>query len=251
MKKIIIPAIAAICICCAIRYADMNFEKNSDRLIAQAFNHTDFKSTKINVEFKEEYEGEYLTRENARRLLKNIAKEMGIYDDISISENAQEHKGSVILEKSGENAKTRIELITMENPSGKNEIYTKQFLNLKLVIYEDIAQAFMWENELKNILKEYTLAPSGEICIMGEYQGKMSLNDKKQVSERILKETDTMEVISNKSDDNFIIYGFSEIFDDYRVIDGIKINMSLAMNYDEERNITTMLLSSPILNEEY
>jgi hypothetical protein len=49
----------------------------------------------------------------------------------------------------------------------------------------------------------------------------------------------------------YVIYGYSKYISEYKKIGNQKINVSLAMNYNEEEQSTYIYLSTPLINEDY
>lgn len=246
MKKIITLAIIAIFIYSFIRYGTLLENQDNEKIMAEAFNQTNFESVESTVLFEEEYIGEYLSRENAKEVLKKLAKQMGISEDYHIEEEKKDSFGNVKLVKLGKNADTVLEIMTYENSNKDNELWTKQYLKVSLKVHNNVKQALMWKERLESLLKEYMDNPNGKIEIEGEYTGDLTVDGKNDITDRLMENTKTREIISQKGDDMYIIYGLSDIIDVYREIDGAKINLCISMDYDETTDRTLLTLSSPI-----
>ena len=77
-------------------------------------------------------------------------------------------------------------------------------------------------------------------------QRKMSLAD--QV---ILDRLDAKVVAENRDSDIFTIYAYSKGAGSYITIGGSKINMNIAIGYDEEQDRTKVYLASPVNSLDY
>ncbi len=246
MKKIVTLTIVAVFVYAVIRYVDLTGNKDSEKIIAEAFNQTNLESVETTITFEDEYNGEYLSRENAKKVLSTLAKEIGVVNNYQIEEEKREGFGNVSLVKDGKNAKTHLEIITYENSGSDNEIWTKQYLKVEIIVYDNVEQALIWKEKLDSILKKYIQNPSGKIGISGEYAGELTVNKKNVITDKLMSDTKTKEIISHRSENMYIIYGLSDIIDTYREIDGAKINMSISIDYDENREKTMLTLASPI-----
>lgn len=84
----------------------------------------------------------------------------------------------------------------------------------------------------------------------GKIYGEISISQQEKISEKLMKELEAKKVFSSDKD-NFSIYAYSDIINDYVAIGNEKINVNVAFLYDEEANATNVYIGSPIVNYDY
>ena len=55
----------------------------------------------------------------------------------------------------------------------------------------------------------------------------------------------------NRKEDLFTVYAYSGLIEEYITVAGSKVNMQIAMSYDEKKDITFVYLATPFLNDGY
>lgn len=85
----------------------------------------------------------------------------------------------------------------------------------------------------------------------GSIAGALNSNEKNELADNILKRLDAQIVAENRDSDIFTIYAYSKGVGSYITIGDSKINMNIAIGYDEEQNRTEVYLSSPVNSLDY
>ena len=101
------------------------------------------------------------------------------------------------------------------------------------------------------------------LSIKGDTYGKISTEGQKTIAKEILDGLDAEVVFeylpgekSNAggetvSDSGYCIYAYTKSLGEYMVIGNNKINVNIVYSYDEENNLTTLHVASPIVNYDY
>ena len=79
----------------------------------------------------------------------------------------------------------------------------------------------------------------------------LDIVERNKLADELLSELSAKVVAENRDADMFTIYGYSQGIKDYLEIGGNRINVNIAMNYDEINNTTNIFLSSPINSGSY
>lgn len=250
MRKIMVFLIAVIWMFLGISYLK---ERNviDDAKIVEAFNQTAFANEESTISLDGEYTGQYLGTEGARAFLATIATELGIDDNYDITQNREAQRGELVLTKEAKRAKTTLKFITIETNMKGNSIDTKQYVSAEIQLYDTADCALAYKNLLEKILEENQVTGEVTVSLKGKYPGELNLEEKNVIANDLLEKLDTNIKTEQRSDDMYVIYGYSKYISEYKKVANQKINVSLAMNYNEEEEATYIYLSTPLINEDY
>jgi hypothetical protein len=229
-------------------------EKNvtDDNRMVEAFSQTAFANEESVISIDGEYTGEYLATEGAKALLASIATELGIDNNYEIVQNRNEQKGELVLTKKAKRAQTTLKFITVESNSKEDNIIdVTQYVSAEIDLYDTADCTLAYRNKLKDILERNQVAGDVTLSLKGKYPEELTLEEKNFLADDMLKKLDADVKTEQRSDDMYVIYGYSKYISEYKKIGNQKINVSLAMNYNEEEQSTYIYLSTPLINEDY
>ncbi|MCX7569533.1 YwmB family TATA-box binding protein [Tumebacillus sp. DT12] len=93
--------------------------------------------------------------------------------------------------------------------------------------------------------------PQISTCISGLLADKMEDGKTNELVETIFKKAKAKEIEGVRSDLVTSVSGYSPLTKDYIVTNGNKMNLQVAVHYDEKRGQTRVLVGSPIVTIEY
>ena len=88
------------------------------------------------------------------------------------------------------------------------------------------------------------------LTVDGIMPGTLTDDEKKQVVKDIFLRLGANEVMS-KSKDYYLAYGYAQGISDFIRINGERVNISVAVTENETEGLTDMLISTPLLNEDF
>ena len=93
----------------------------------------------------------------------------------------------------------------------------------------------------------------GNLCKEGIIAGKLSNEKKQQVARDIFREFGGAEVMSSQADDAdyYVAYVYTMGIDKVKVVNGRKINLNVAMSYDEKEQVTRVIVGTPLINSDF
>jgi len=251
MKKIMVFLIVAIWTFLGISYLR---EQNvtDDGKMVEAFSQTAFANEESVISMDGKYTGEYLGTEGAKALLATIATELGIDNNYEITQNRNDRQGELILTKKAKRAQTILKFITIEtNTQEDNIIDVTQYISAEIDLYDTAECALAYRNMLKDVLEKNQVVGDVTLSLKGKYPKELNLEERNILADDLLKKLDADVKTEQRSDDMYVIYGYSKYISEYKKIGNQKINVSLAMNYNEEDQSTYIYLSTPLINEDY
>lgn len=94
----------------------------------------------------------------------------------------------------------------------------------------------------------------GNQCQEGTIPGRLSVDNMQDLAQDMFRQMGGVEVMaSSESDDNgyFVAYGYTRGLDTKKKVNGRDINLNIAMSYDEEKNITRVVMGTPLINSDF
>jgi hypothetical protein len=79
----------------------------------------------------------------------------------------------------------------------------------------------------------------------------MTTDQKKEISEMLVRELQGEIAIEYDEGDLFTVYGYTGMLNEYVTSAGNKINIQIAITYNELTNKTTVTLATPVMNENW
>lgn len=210
----------------------------------------------------------YLSEEEKERLVKNVAGALGIYSPCAIT-TSRESRGvrdgepgsdavdisTTVLTKESVNGNVTIKAITQERQGGDGmDAYTTtaaQYVYVNITVYNNIDCANSYRELVEGMFDAMGIQGNVNMNLVGSLEGTLNSNEKNELADSLLKKLDAKVVAQNRDSDIFTIYAYSKGAGSYITIGGNKINMNIAIGYDEELNRTKVYLASPVNSLDY
>ena len=107
------------------------------------------------------------------------------------------------------------------------------------------------ESKLSQALVKQNIKPKITTCIVGAYDGQLEDKHKKEIVKKITSLTQAKEVESLVNDDIISYSLYTKNIDNYIYSGTNKINLNIAIRYDEYKNQTYIFIASPIITMGY
>jgi len=232
----------------------------NEEAVINAFNNSGAKFTEMNMNFKGKISDEYFHLEKLVDLGQKITKELGLAIDIKDLKNYNNKNDNfkvielnasrqiTIYGKSqDENIVTIILSTSIDTYTGAGE--TDLFIDLVgNNSYKDLEEDIL---RIKNIFSDYKIKAEITSCIIGTFEGKL------ESSNKVKKITKTLQVINGNKiegimDESIIsISAYSPNIDRFIYTGNNKMNLNIAMRYNEYEGKTYYWIGSPIITIEY
>lgn len=241
--------------------ANKVFMKDGD--IIGAFMNTNSGLMESTLEVTANYGSQYLTQEDKESLISYLAGGLGIrFDNQTETYETKERKETIFV-KEASRAKTTIKVVTVgtkkmvdafaqnaENASG-----VTQYVMVRLTIFEDANNDILeYQRIVKSLFEQLKVTTKNINTTMqfsGAFAGNLLLETKNKIADRMIHSLDGTVVLENRQDDLYTIYAYTGLLDEYIKVDGNKINIQVAMNYDEESDSTKIYLATPLISGDW
>ncbi len=220
--------------------------------ILEAFVGTNSEVSSFELEMAADYGTDYLSEEDKKELILYMAGQIGLEVDKEITVNRNGDESEVYAEKKGKNAETLLKVVSIqkENTDGLPEINHYLMINLKL--YKDMESALKYHDLLKKVfgkLNASDIQTTMQLC--SNYEGKLSLDNMNKIADSMIANLEGKIAYDNRKENLFTIYAYSGLLDEYVTSLGTKINIHVAINYDEDTDTTNVYLGTPVINGGY
>ena len=227
----------------------------------------------------------YLTQEEKEKLVKNIASALGITSSYGLATVYEEEVNTTVLSKNSVNGSVTIKAITQEqqytentaepavtepqvtenadSPAGTEPQVTgntnglegtqpqAQYVYVNITVYNNIDCAVSYRELVEGMFDAMGIQGNVNMNLVGSIEGTLNSTEKNELVDGLLDRLGAKVVAENRDSDIFTIYAYSKGAGSYITIGGNKINMNIAIGYDEEQDRTKVYLASPINSLDY
>ena len=227
----------------------------------------------------------YLTQEEKERLVENIASALGITSSYGLATVCEDEVNTTVLSKESVNGSVTIKAITQEqqgtentaepavtepqvtenadSPAGTEPQVTgntnglegtqpqAQYVYVNITVYNNIDCAVSYRELVEGMFDAMGIQGNVNMNLVGSLEGALNSTEKNELVDGLLDRLGAKVVAENRDSDIFTIYAYSKGAGSYITIGGNKINMNIAIGYDEEQDRTKVYLASPINSLDY
>ena len=227
----------------------------------------------------------YLTQEEKERLVENIASALGITSSYGLATVCEDEVNTTVLSKESVNGSVTIKAITQEqqhtentaepavtepqvtenadSPAGTEPQVTGntnglagtqpqvQYVYVNITVYNNIDCAGSYRELVEGMFDAMGIQGNVNMNLVGSLEGALNSTEKNELADGLLDRLGAKVVTENRDNDIFTIYAYSKGAGSYITIGGNKINMNIAIGYDEEQNRTKVYLASPVNSLDY
>ncbi len=237
------------------------FFRESD--IMSAFVTTNSGLMESTLEVTAEYGSQYLTVEDKESLISYVAAGLGILIDSEIKTYENETRQEFVFQKQAARATTTIKVVTIGNreitDAFKQSLETTgqvtHYIMVRIVIYEDANNDVLsFKDTVESIFHELNISEgdmSTTLQLCGAFEGNLLLDTKNKLADNMISSLDGKIVFENRKDELYTIYAYTGLLKEYITVENTKINIQVAMTYDEVKNCTKIYLATPIISGDW
>lgn len=208
----------------------------------------------------------YLTQEEKEKLVKNIASALGITSSYGLATVYEEEVNTTVLSKNSVNGSVTIKAITQEQQGTDNTatedeqaydsttesgLAANQYVYVNITVNNDMDCASSYRELVEGVFDAMGIQGNVNMNLVGSLEGALNSTEKNELADGLLDRLGAKVVTENRDNDIFTIYAYSKGAGSYITIGGNKINMNIAIGYDEEQDRTKVYLASPINSLDY
>lgn len=221
----------------------------SDHRLIEAFSAGNVENTEGTLSCYVSYKETYLSKEDKKQLLIYLADGIGLHtEDIVWKQKKEDGKQILKTEKKAQDGDIVLSFISVGEKNEKQQYY----IQIELILYDKLDSLLIYKKRLCNCLKKMNVNEYQPlISFSGEYNGKLSEQERSRKAEEILSILKAEVMSESHSDYTKNIYGYTEFLEEYLVVNQKRVNVNLVMAYDEKRDKTKLYLAAPVYNQDY
>jgi hypothetical protein len=229
----------------------MNHIPGEESKFVEAFKQSEFVIKASQITATVDLGKQYINDNKKIAALKEFAKSLGLDEAYTIENNNSSSNKEVKLVKKSKSAISIIKIITNEKKVGVNVKEVQNFFVVDVTLFNDIDSVLYYKEKIEKLLYERNLSTDVIVNVYGEKDGIIADEDRKRIASNL------MENIGGKSISEFDLgnayntYGYTSNIDKYIVQGGKKINIDVAITYNEEEDKSYLYLATPIITMEY
>lgn len=252
MKKMKITLyIAAVLWLAVVTQMFMNRYYYKEAEITQAFVNTNTGDLKSSVEIIADYEKEYLSETDKKDLILYLADAIGLTVDKEISIKREGNRSEYYFQKQAKNALTLLKVVSLEQEEA-SAVIMKHYIVVNLDIRDSINSIDKYRKLLEASLAELGVTnKQTTLQYQGSFNGMLSTKEKDRVADLMVSELQGETALRYEEGGLYTVYAYTGLINEYIVSMGRKINIQIAITYDEEAGKTIVYLATPILNQSW
>lgn len=222
-----------------------------DFQITEAFVNTDMEEMKSSLEIVAEYSGEFLSEADKKDMIRQIADSIGLTLDKEIHIQKEGSRSEYAYTKQAKYAETEIKVISMEQEY-EEAVRMKHYIIVRMSILQSIQSIEGYKNVLLNMLEQLGVDRK-QITMRfdGCYAGARTKEEKERIAELLIRELHGEIALDYEEGDLYTVYAYTGLINEYIMSLGSKVNIQVAITYDEQKDKTIVTLATPILNESW
>lgn len=229
----------------------MNKAFQEEIQITEAFVKSDTEEMKSSLEIVADYKTGYLSETAKKDIIYNLADAIGlvITDDVTVLED--EDRSECYIYKQAKKANTEIKVVSLKQKKDSTA-KVEQYVIVRLNIMDGIQSIDSYKESLEKAFDKMG-AEDRQVTLKyeGNKDGNMTITQKKEMAKQLVKDLHGEIALEYDEGDLYTVYAYTGKLKEYVSSEGNKINVQIAITYNELTNKTKITLATPVLNESW
>ncbi len=219
--------------------------------ITEAFIKSETAEMQSSLEIVAEYPAEVLSDEGKRELIYRLADVIGLTVDDDITVWEEETKSEYFYFKQAKQASTEIKVVSMVTEKN-NEADMKHYIVIQLTVLKGIQSIDKYKDLLEEELTELgTANKQVTVKYEGMREGDLTSLQKSEIATLLVEELQGEIAIEYDEGDLYTVYAYTGMINEYVTTLDNKINIQIAITYNELTDTTKITLATPVLNDSF
>lgn len=222
-----------------------------DVRITEAFVKTNTEEMQSSIEIAAEYRTGVLSTEDKKTLICDLAAKIGLTIDKEISVWEENGRSEYYFYKQAKRATSEIKVISVEQEED-DTVVMKHFIIVRMSIQEGISGIDKYKNILEGTFNKLEVKDM-QITLKyeGNQEGDLTSIQKHEVAQLLVDELQGEIALEYDEGDMYTVYAYTGLLKEYVTTLDTKINIQIAISYNEVTNKTRITLATPILSDNW
>jgi hypothetical protein len=222
-----------------------------DFKITEAFVKTDTEEMQSSIEVVAEYKSGTISDDNKKEVILDLADAIGLNVDEEITVWEEDTRSEYYYVKQAKQATSEIKIVSMEQEE-QDDVIIKNYIIVRISILQGIQSVDQYKSVLEDALQKLGVeSKQFTLKFEGNREGNLSTDQKHEVASLLVGELQGKIALEYDEGDLFTVYAYTGMLNEYVTTMGNKINIQIAITYNELTNKTKIALATPILNENW
>ena len=214
-----------------------------DIKITEAFVKTNTDEMQSSIEIAAEYRTGELNTEEKKTLICDLAAKIGLTIDKEISIWEEGDRSEFFFFKRAKKATSEIKVISVDQ---------KHYIIVRLSIQEGIAGIDKYKKTLENAFKNLEVKDMQvTLKYEGNQEGDLTSEQKHEMAQLLVDELQGEIALEYDEGDMYTVYAYTGMLKEYITSMDTKINIQIAISYNEVSNKTRITLATPIISDSW
>ncbi|GMQ57702.1 hypothetical protein AN1V17_20970 [Vallitalea sediminicola] len=231
-----------------------NVEKmvvNGEEKLLTTFNEVNFTLCETDLNMWGEYSKSFMTEVEMKKLALEVTKKLGLEPDYKEEYNSEDFKRVYSVNKKTKEADTTIKVVELIEEVPNNGLKVDNYIIINLVLSDKCGSILYFRDKITEIFKEMDMDARDNLTITSKHKGKLDESKAKEIVKQIANKMSCEVKDSFKTENIYSIYGYSRYIDEHIITEGEKINVDLALTYNEIEDTTYLYAAIPVITIDY
>lgn len=219
--------------------------------ITEAFVKTKTEEMQSSLEVVAKYKSGFMSEDDKNQLLHRLADSIGLTVEDEISSWEEDGRSEYYIYKKAKEAATEIKLVSMEKEED-NTAKINHYIIVRLNILKGIQSIDRYKDILEKELRDLKVEDQQiTLKFEGNRVGDLTTQQKHDLAVLLVDELQGEIALEYDEGDIYTVYGYTGMLNEYITSMDNKINIQIAITYNELTNKTRISLATPIMNESW
>jgi hypothetical protein len=189
-----------------------------------------------------------MTEEKRNMIAEKLAAQLGVMEDYALSVRSTEDGELSVLEKTGEQADTKIKVISLN--TGETYLHTQ--IDFKGTA---CSAAYEYKKLLAELYGDIGVDATTNLYLASQRKGQLDEDEIQIITDDFLESLDAGQVLEIGPEDGIagttLVYGYSRAIDEYVYQNDEKVNVNIAITYDETEDVTYIHRGVPFVDKSF
>ena len=219
--------------------------------ITEAFIKSETQEMQSTLEIIAEYNSRVLSEKEIKNLIYELANSIGLKVDQDITVWEEDNKSEYFYFKQAKQATTKIKIVSMLQDEDKIAS-RKNYIIIQLSILKGIQSIDQYKVSLEDCLHKLG-AQNKQVTLKyeGSREGDLTSEQKHEIAALLVDELQGEIALEYDEGDLYTVYGYTGMLNEYVTSLGNKINVQIAITYNELTNKSKIEMATPMLNDNW
>lgn len=250
MKKIVLYISLIVVMLVAVNKIEKMVVEGEEQLIT-TFSDINFDMKESDINIWSEYSQSYMTKKQMIELGNSIAQKLNLKPEFNSRYIDRDLLKIYEIKKQAKYVNTVIKIAQHIEEVDNNGLRVENYIVVNMTFNNKYDSVFYYKDKIKEIFKEMNLKPIDNLTLTSTYDGKIEKNQMKEIVNKVLHGVSGNIVDSFETEDIYSVYAYSNYIPQYIISNGDKVNIDIALTYNENENLTYLYIAVPVITIEY